>query len=86
MLGMAPGKGNSIHSLPLPLHCASEPLTLSTCGVMTSELRPKMRLTERSKRKAELMAEALDGVEKCQLLLAPLPPVSGTSRHIQLAA
>lgn len=86
MLGMAPGKGNSIHSLPLSLNCASVPLTLSTCGVMTSEPGPKKRLTERSERKTELMAKALDGAEKCQLLLAQLPPVSGTSGHLQLAA
>lgn len=29
-LGMPPGKGNSIHSFPLSLNCASVPLTLST--------------------------------------------------------
>lgn len=81
---MAPGKENSIHSLLLPLNCASVPLTLSTCGVMTSELGPRGdSLTERSERETELMTEALYSAEKCPLLLAQVPDTSG---HLQLAA
>lgn len=47
---MAPGKENSIPSLLLPLNYASVPLTLSTCGVMTSELGPRMILIYREYR------------------------------------